>query len=137
MLRAESVLSSTMRMRRGVSRATGGGGVGGGGAWRRIGRWTTNSLPWPRPALCASTLPPWSFTSRLTSVRPMPSPPLGSVERARRLHEEIEHPRQQLGIDASAVVAHADDDFGRLDVVVALSAQKDTAAVGTVFAGVA
>ena len=41
----------------------------------RSGRRTTNSLPCPSPALCASTDPPCISTSRFTSVKPMPSPP--------------------------------------------------------------
>ena len=39
------------------------------------GKRITNSLPWSAPSLWASMVPPWSSTSRRTSVRPMPSPP--------------------------------------------------------------
>ena len=39
------------------------------------GRCTTNSLPWPSPALRASTWPPCIPTRLRTTVSPMPSPP--------------------------------------------------------------
>jgi hypothetical protein len=99
-----SGLSSTTRIfrRRGSSFAAGEAGVGTGAAvaaagtaggatagpaaaggpprgpgWKRraAGRRTMNSLPVPSPSLRAATVPPWSSTRRLTSVRPTPSPP--------------------------------------------------------------
>ena len=56
--------------------------IGRGSKWWELasesaatGRRTTNSLPWPSPALWAVTRPPCSSISDRTRVNPIPSPP--------------------------------------------------------------
>ena len=60
------------------------------------GRRTTNSLPWPGPSLRASTLPPCISTSRLTSVRPIPSPPCDRSSAPVDLDEQLEDAGQHV-----------------------------------------
>ena len=57
------------------------------------GNRTMNSLPCPGPSLWASTRPPWSFTSVLTSDSPMPSPVCVLVLGVARVGEHLEDPR--------------------------------------------
>ena len=70
------------------------------------GRRTTNSLPWPGPALLALTVPPCISTSRFTSVRPMPSPPWARLIERFACVNSSKTCRQHLRRDADAVVAH-------------------------------
>ena len=46
------------------------------------------------PRCATTTSPPWSRTSRSTSVRPMPMPPSRAIEAAVGLREQLEHARQ-------------------------------------------
>ena len=73
---AASALSSTTSTRCASCCSAAGGGRDSarGGAAR--GSHTVNALPLPMPSLNASMEPPWSATSRRTSVSPMPRPPL-------------------------------------------------------------
>jgi hypothetical protein len=61
-------------------------------------------LSWPRPALCALMRPPCIRVSVFTAASPMPRPPRGVVGVALGLREEVEDMRQQLRIDAVAIV---------------------------------
>src|SRR3989442_293765 len=72
-----SALSSTTSTRRrtGAARTAAGAEAPCPAASARAGSRTVNSLPRPAPALRHDTEPPCSSTSRLTSVRPSPSPP--------------------------------------------------------------
>ena len=116
-LSAASRLSSTTRMRRAAAGVAASGsaatrsGVGASGC---SGRRTTNSLPWPGPALRASTVPPCSSTSRFTSVRPMPRPPCERSSDCVDLREHVEHLLQHVRRDADAGVAHRELDARRL-----------------------
>ena len=53
--------------------------------------------------------PPCISTSRRTSVRPMPSPPCGALERASTCANRSNTRGEHVGRDADAVVADADD----------------------------
>ena len=97
------------------------------------GKVTTNSLPSPRPALFATTLPPCISTRRLTSVRPMPRPPCARSSELSICDEHLEDAADAVGGDADAVVAHADDGVLAVDARI----DHDPAAVGRELARVA
>ena len=137
MLRAESVLSSTMRMRREVSRAAGGGGG------RRRRRLAEDRQADDELAAVAEALAVRLDAAAVQLHQPVDEgeadaePAVRAIQRAGGLHEKIEDARQQFRVDAHAVVAHADDDLGRLGADGTLGAERDVAAVAAVFAGVA
>ena len=78
------------------------------GLERRQRQLDSNSLPRPRPALDAATVPPCSSVSCLTSGEPETEAAAGTVEPALALREGLEQERQVLLVDAVAVVAHRD-----------------------------
>ena len=79
MLVAASTLSSTTKTRRLIASVAADPATGGAsnkyGASTSSGKYSTNSLPWPRPSLCTVTEPPCISTRFFTKVRPIPSPP--------------------------------------------------------------
>ena len=77
----------------------------------RVGSRTTNSLPRPGPSLNASTDPPCISTRRLTSVKPMPSPPW---DRSNVRSTCVNIPKilsQLVGRDAHAGILDRHDDI--------------------------
>ena len=65
-----------------------------------------NAAPAPGPSLAADTTPPWSSTRSAHDRQAEPEAALGRSAVRAAWHEQIEQPRQQLRIDADAVVAH-------------------------------
>ena len=113
------------RARRPACRAPRGSHARRAAAILAAGRRTTNSLPCPGPRCGPRRVPPCISTSRLTSDRPMPSPPCDALERLVDLREHVEDPRQHLRRDADAVVDDAHDH--RVAVAARLSS-RDAAA---------
>ena len=78
-------------------------------AWKTAAGARSKRLPWPGPALVASTLPPCISTSRLTSVRPMPSPPARAPTSGRPGRTSRTPRAASVARDADAVVGDAQD----------------------------
>ena len=67
-----------------------------------------NSLPRPGPALRDLDAPAVQLDETLRDGEPDAEPALRAIERLVALHEQIEHVRQDLRVDADAFVADAD-----------------------------
>ena len=61
-------------------------------------------LPCPAPSLSATTAPPCSATSVLTSASPSPRPPSDRSDFLRSLGKQVEHPCHQFGRHPHAVI---------------------------------
>ncbi len=77
------------------------------GIFARSGRRTTNSVPWPRPALAACTQPPCNSIMLRTKASPIPNPSTRAARRTLHLGKQIEDSRQHGRFDPDARVAHA------------------------------
>ena len=97
-----------------------------------MGRRTLNSLPFPRPSLRASTVPPCNSTSRFTSVRPIPKPPWDRSIEPIDLREHVEDAIEHLGGDADPGIGDGYDGLG----ILSFGRQHDAAAAGHVLRGV-
>ena len=109
-------MSSTTRMRRAAPwrrlRACGRRGAGCARRSRQLRRQThVNSVPCPRPSLCASTRAAVQLDQVLDQRQADAQAALRAVERLVGLREQVEDVRQQRRRDADAVVLHRDHDL--------------------------
>ena len=79
------------------------------GIFRRSGRRTTNSLPWPNPALAACTQPPCSSIIFRTRARPIPNPSPSRLGEPFTWVNSSKIARQHGRFDPDARVAHSQD----------------------------
>ncbi len=80
------------------------------------GRRTTNSLPFPLPALSARTDPPCNRAQSVDDRQSETQPPLGPIERRLQLHKRLEHRLEHFGREADAVVSNANHDIALVDL---------------------